>query len=143
MNPKNPPKASPIVTFGIFFALAFLVLVIYTSIFPSKPQPDSSGASSSPPTAPTGSTAPTGTVTTKDGYIAAATEADLDKAIGFSAAGDKAAWNQFLAEGKIILLKPGIPVTVEQCLGFACSKVKLRAVGKTTEFYTISEALEK
>ena len=83
------------------------------------------------------------TMTTRDGYVAAATEADLDTALGFAASGDKAAWNQFLAQGKITLLKPGTPVTVEQCLGLACSKVKARAQGQTTEFYTTSEALER
>ena len=95
-------------------------------------------ACDSSPTAPPGST-----MTTRDGYISAATEADLDTALGFAASGDKAAWNQFLAQGKIILLKPGTPVTIEQCLGLACSKVKARAQGQTNGFYTISEALEK
>ena len=96
-------------------------------------------ACDSSPTAPSSGS----TMTTRDGYVAAATEADLDKALGFAASGDKAAWNQFLAQGKITLLKPGTPVTVEQCLGLACSKVKARAQGETTDFYTTSEALEK
>ena len=96
-------------------------------------------ACDSSPTAPSSGS----TMITKDGYVAAATEADLDTALGFAASGDKAAWNQFLAKGRITLLKPGTPVTIEQCLGLACSKVKARAQGETNGFYTTSAALEK
>ncbi|PZV19172.1 MAG: hypothetical protein DCF22_00460 [Leptolyngbya sp.] len=80
--------------------------------------------------------------TTKEGYIGSPTEEKLDKLISFAASGDKQAFNQMILAGDAIPLKAGTKVQLEQCLGFACSKVKVRPEGSIESIYTIGEAIK-
>jgi hypothetical protein len=83
-----------------------------------------------------------GTKTIGANVIGALSEEALDKAVSYAASQDREAFNQQLASGQIFLVKEGLSVHIEKCLGFACSKVKVRPHGQTTEFYVIREALK-
>lgn len=129
-TPKTDPKDAAL-GFLILFGLCYGLFWGCQQLF--------SGSSSTT----TNSSSSVRTVTLKSGYIGTYSEADLDKAISILNSKDEAAYSQMILEGRVEPLKEGTQATISQCLGFACSKVKIRPMGQTTELYTVNEALSK
>ena len=77
---------------------------------------------------------------TKAGYLVLATEADLDRAMGFIADKDNAALNEMGRRGRVSNLIPGEAVYVEKRTW--SGKVKIRPVGMIGTVWTVMEAIE-
>ncbi len=80
--------------------------------------------------------------TTREGYVAARTEAQLDQAVRLVADGDREAFAAFVTRGPdVFLLKEGSVVFVVETTGVLASHVKIRLKGTTAEVWTLREAL--
>ena len=75
------------------------------------------------------------------GYPAAISENLLDKAIDYAVAGDRAAMQQLLNSGLVIMLKGGIKVEMVKLKLFR-GRVKIRPFGTTLEVWTVIEAVK-
>lgn len=81
---------------------------------------------------------------TKSGYIASVSEELLDKAIGYVAVKDNAAFQKLLDTKSVFLLKGGLRVyEIERSFTgkIKLGKIKVRPVGETIELWTLYEAL--
>lgn len=81
--------------------------------------------------------------TVSSGAVGALSEDDLDKAIGYAAQGDNAAFNQLIKDGRLIRLQPGKRFYRGGCAGLLCSTVKIRPEGKTYVLYTTREMIRE
>lgn len=79
---------------------------------------------------------------TKSGNVAALSEELLDKAFDYLVAKDEVAFQRLLNTGTVFFLKGGLKVQVVK-MSFFGGRVKVRPMGKTIEFWTVTEALEK
>ncbi len=80
--------------------------------------------------------------TTREGYVAARTEAQLEQAVRLVADGDREAFAAYVTRGPdVFLLKEGVQVFVVESKGLLASHVKVRLKGTTAEFWTVREAL--
>ncbi|MBD2019203.1 hypothetical protein H6F43_03265 [Leptolyngbya sp. FACHB-36] len=104
----------------------------------TQPRSSASTTAASPP-----SKKADGWFRTKEGYVAALSEEDLEQVIGYAASKDSQAFQSAITNGKAVLLRAGIRVHLEKCLGFACNKVKVRPEGQSQEVYTMREAIEE
>ena len=80
------------------------------------------------------------TKTTNSGYFASSSESLLDKAMDYAAAKDYVALQKLLDSGLVFSLQGGIQVHVVDIRIFS-GKVKVRAVGEMSEFWTLSEGI--
>lgn len=78
---------------------------------------------------------------TQSGYLAAISEAYLDKAVEYVVQNDKVALGTLIAQGVVIPLKAGVPVYITEFKMFS-GKVKFRPKGQTYEYWTVSEAIK-
>jgi hypothetical protein len=80
---------------------------------------------------------------TTNSHLYALSEELLDTAIQYAIEKDYAALQQLMDSQMVFKLKPGQDIHMEKCLGFACSKVKVRLVGNTIDLYTVREAIQQ
>lgn len=78
--------------------------------------------------------------TTREGWHFARTEAELDQALRYVRQGDKAAFGQLIAQGRLLPLKADVPVYLEPGGGLTTSAVRLP--GTTTVVWVPNEALD-
>ena len=78
---------------------------------------------------------------TKSGYVAAATEELLDRAINLAVSGDTAAFNSFVSSNPLVFpLKGGITVYLEKLTWGG--KARIRPKGSAVSIWTVMEAIE-
>ncbi len=101
----------------------------------TKPPPTTSPGPSTP--APTS----TGVRSTNAGYVLCYSESDLDKAIDLAASGDRVAFAKFIEGNPLCgITVAGARVYVTKTKVFS-GKVRIRPEGETTEFWTLTEAV--
>lgn len=83
-----------------------------------------------------------GWYTTKGGHIATLTEADLEKVMRLAVSKDDVALQKMIDGGRAIVLKKGVQVHLEKCLGMICSTVEVRPKGMEESVFTVKEAIE-
>jgi hypothetical protein len=74
------------------------------------------------------------------GFVGAFTEEELNEALGYIAQDDREALLTMMKQNRAFSIPAGREMRQEKCLGFICSKVKVRFVGTTESFYTVQEA---
>jgi hypothetical protein len=94
-----------------------------------------------PPSPPEpGTVVPIGSTKTVGGYVACYSEDDLDAMNRFARMHDEQRYNAYIAEGKCIVLKRGLTVTVSGAQGGFGDKARIEYEGK--KMWTMKDALE-
>ena len=82
-----------------------------------------------------------GEYVTKDGFYASTDPEQVEKMLTYAVQKDIGAMQKALNTGAVTELKPGVPVRIVDHKGFFATTVKVRVIGDTTEFWTMSDAL--